>query len=351
MQTEPIALRNARLFPPGQTCLLTLSEDERSLFFPDVDLENALPCRALWIDTARSRNGWESLLAGFSPSVVMTGWSTPRLPAALVGDEGSPLRYICHLTGSVRRVVPREFIERGGLVSNWGGEISHSVAEHTLLLALAALRNLPAWRPYTAQPGRTLLDRSRFLATRSLQGRRVGIHGFGSVARRLLRLLAPFEVSCEVYSAGVAPDSIHRHGAEPAGSLPALFRRSEVLFECEALTPATVNSVTREMLSLLPEGAVFINVARGALVDEAALLDLARRGRLRVGLDVLRDEPVSPSSPFWETPNVVLSPHIGGPTHDLYPRCGAFALDNIRRYLSGERPGGVVDLEVYDRTT
>ncbi len=83
----------------------------------------------------------------------------------------------------MRKIVPREFIERGGLVTNWGNIVACSVAEHALLMALALLRNVPEWRPFIESDSEPSPHAIEALGTRRLAGRRVGIHGFGAVAR------------------------------------------------------------------------------------------------------------------------------------------------------------------------
>ena len=124
-----------------------------------------------------------------------------------------------------------------------------------------------------------------------------------------------------------------------------------MLIECEALTSLTRGSVTAAILDLLPPDAVFVNVGRGAVVDEPALVRRAARGLVRVALDVFEHEPLPPDSEFYRIPNALLSPHIAGPTADTFPLCGEFALDNVRQYLQGGKIAGLVTLEAYDRSS
>jgi hypothetical protein len=104
-------------------------------------------------------------------------------------------------------------------------------------------------------------------------------------------------------------------------------------------------------LAALPRDAVFVNVGRGQVVDEAALLREAAAGRIRVALDVVESEPLVPASAFCQLPGAVLSPHIGGPTFDQYPRCGEQAWRNIARFLEGATLECTVSLADYDRAT
>jgi phosphoglycerate dehydrogenase-like enzyme len=102
---------------------------------------------------------------------------------------------------------------------------------------------------------------------------------------------------------------------------------------------------------LLPADAVFVNVGRGAVVDEAALIKIALEGNLRVGLDVYQKEPVLPGYPLLNAPNVLLSPHIAGLTEDGFPILCDFAIKNLQRYIKGDEIEGLVSLEIYDRST
>ena len=325
-----------------------LSGEERRLFLRDAVQElEALPATLHWQDAEVLAPGQ---LRDLAPEIVLTGWSTGRLDEEWVGAKSCSLRYVCHLAGSVRSLVPRVFLERGGWVSNWGEIPSGAVAEQALLLALAALRNLAGW-PAVIQRVEEAGSHIERLQTRTLLGRSVGLHGFGRVARALVPLLRPFGVTLRAYSAGVPEALMRAAGVTPCGSIERLCAASEVLFECEALTPATAGSVTAAALAVLPDGAVFVNVGRGGLVDEAALLREAASGRIRVALDVVAVEPLAANSPFCRLRDAVLSPHIAGPTFDQYPRLGEFAVRNIARFLSGQVPESLVTLEEYDRST
>jgi phosphoglycerate dehydrogenase-like enzyme len=300
-----------------------------------------------------ARRGWQHTAAELqelNPEVLLTCWSTPSLDETWLESDQCRLRYVCHLTGSVRHIVPRRFIERGGLVTNWGGVPSAAVAEHALLLALAALRNLPRWPEVFTEPMANS-ERMERLRIRTLIGRRVGIHGFGQVAAALVRLLAPFNVSITAFSPGVPPAVFARAGVAQARDLREVFAGSDVVFECEALTARTRHTVTTSELAALPDGGVFVNVARAGLVDEDALLCEARKKRIRVALDVFVTEPLAPNSPWLQVPGVVLSPHIAGPTYDQYSLCTEIALTNIEHYLMKREMTFLVTPEIYDRST
>lgn len=332
---------------PGDRIVVALTTRERSLFFGRHDAAR-YPWHVI-TDAELSAEGWDERIAWLNPTTIVTAWSTPELPAEWLASPDCRLRYVCHVTGSVRRLVPRGFLERGGIVTNWGETVSAQVAEHALLLALASLRAVPRWPSFIERPPGT--RQIEELETKTLFGRRIGLHGFGSVARALVALLRPFAVTISAFSAGVPPELMRAMGVAAAGSLDELFANSEVLFECEALTASSARSVSAATLALLPDAGVFVNVGRGGVVDESALVAEAQSGRIRLALDVVVDEPLTLASPFRSRPNVVLSPHIAGPTADRYWECGAFALANLRSFLRGETPPAALSLATYDRAT
>jgi len=306
-----------------------------------------------WLDSSSMTGpAWEKVLFELRPSVLITGWGTPKIPESFARATDLSLRYLCHLKGTVRELVPRCLIERGVRVSNWGPSISYTVAEHALLLVLASLRNLPAWADAMDKwPGRPYPTPRRFVHANSLLRKRVGLHGFGSVARELVELLKPFKVDLAAYSQGVPRAIFDRQGVHCCGSLKELFSRSEIIIECEALTAENEATVNEEVLRCLSKGAVFVNVGRGQIVDEAALARVAEEYELRLGLDVYQQEPLAAASALRQLPGVTLSPHIAGPTDDAYGILWNYAMNNLRQYLVGAPIESMVTLDIYDRST
>ncbi|MDB6095012.1 MAG: phosphoglycerate dehydrogenase [Verrucomicrobia bacterium] len=304
-------------------------------------LHALLPTAELFDCSEPSR--WADLLRETRPEILVTSWSTPALPI-----DTSGVALVCHVGGTVRNLIPRPLIERGLLVTNWGDSVSEGLAEAALFHALSALRR--------GQYFGDLMHREKGWSefpsgTKTLFEKRVGIHGFGAAARNLVRLLAPFRVEISAYSAGVPAGLFQEAGVRQCQSLADLFASSEVLFELEGLTPATRGVVNREILERLPPDAVFVNVARGALIDEAAAAELATAGRIRLALDVFACEPLSIDSPLRSLAAATLTPHLGSPTDDRLAHCGDLALANLQRFRAGQPLDSVVSLEIYDRST
>lgn len=281
------------------------------------------------------------------PRILITGWGAPTLPESRADLHG--LELVCHLAGSVRGLVPRSLIQEGLTVVNWGNCHAPTVAECALMLALCCLRRV------TSSQLAMHVDRTwnwpDKVRPMSLYKRKVGIHGFGAVARSLVALLRPFEVEIRAYSEGVPNEIFAQAGVQQAESLEDLFSYAEVLFELEAASMINIGSVTESHLRMLSPSAVLVNVGRAAVIDQSALERVACEGNLQIGLDVYHQEPLPADSPLRGLRNVCLLGHQAGPTPDRRCDCGEFALQNIQAFLSGDPLKAVVDLIAYDRST
>jgi phosphoglycerate dehydrogenase-like enzyme len=327
-----------------------LTEAEEREFLGEGDWIETLevPCRLERLPQVLAGEEWKAYLGEMRPDVVVGAWKAPRLPT--VRDGRPPVPYYCHVTGSVRHVVSAEHLQAGMLVTNWGTSLSRYIAEMALALVLAASRNLGYHQKKLHQDHGWRDGFGNRMET-SLFDKRVGLHGCGAIARELSALLAPFRTRTMVWDPYVSEETLPGLGVESADSLEDLFTSSDILVECCALTPETKGIVDEAMLRRLPSGAVFVNIARGHLVDEEALIRLLKEGHLRAGLDVFQHEPLPKDSPLRGLENVMLTPHIGGNTVESRRAAGAFALENLRRFARGEELLGRITLEQYLRMT
>jgi phosphoglycerate dehydrogenase-like enzyme len=232
--------------------------------------------------------------------------------------------------------VDLELAARYGVpVAHFGDAMASVVAEHTLLLILALLRRLlqldaavrsGAWR--TGEP-----------VLHELRGKRVGLIGLGLIGREVA-------VRLRAFGAEVAYFSRHRLSAEAEHSLGVeylpfddLLARSDVVSLHVPLAPSTRGLIGERALGLMQPGAVLINTSRGAVVDQAALLEALRSGRLAgAGLDVLDPEPPEAGGLLLQLPNVVLTPHNAGQADEVWPRIVRTCFANIERVARGEPP-------------
>lgn len=212
--------------------------------------------------------------------------------------------------------------KRGIAVTNTPGVLDAAVAELTLLLMLACRRRLLVsdrfvrdglWRAGWSRPERLGHD---------LAGSTLGLVGFGRIGRQVARLAKAF---------GMEVVHHRRSGGIP---LDELLRTADVISLHVPLTPETENLISGERLTLLRDGATLINTARGAIVDEEALVDELVSGRISAGLDVFADEPRVPER-LLGLPNVVLTPHIASATHETRAAMTRVLVDNVRAFLDG----------------
>ncbi len=329
------------------TILVHLRPAERADFLPP-ELETELQALAgeveIWTAAEPTAAELAQRLEALRPEVLLAGWGTPLVPL----PTPEYLRYVCYMGGSVKNVVARAHLEAGLPVTNWGDSVSRTVAEHALFLVLAALRQAAhwgevlhhekGWGAETQRPG-------------SLFGRTVGVYGFGCIARDFVRLLQPFGCRVTAFAPWMPAALLAEHGVSRSESLDALFEDCEIVVNVSPLNDQSRDSVGEAQLRRLRDGGVFVNVGRGHTVDEAALATVAGKGRIHVGLDVYRDEPLPPESPLRGLRNVMLTPHIAGPTPDRRRDAGAFALRNLRAYCTGEPLKALVTTEIFDLST
>ena len=331
----------------GKPVLVNTSGRDFEQFFPAALRAGYPEIRLIHVSPAGGPGAVVAAAARHGARVLMTGWGSPPLPETFRRDCPS-VEYVCHLTGELRALVPRALIERGLLVTNWGDAVARYAAEAALMLVLACLRRLGECQ--AAMRERRSLPADLPEAA-SLFGKRVGIHGFGSIARSLVPLLGPFGCAVRAYSAPV-PEAVFREaGVARETDLVRLFAESDVVVEVEALTPQTRGTVTWEHLSALKPGSALVNCGRGAVLEEAALLRAARRPDLAIGLDVFHAEPLPADSPLRDLPNVILMPHRAIRVRELYPAAARTALENVRAWLSGRPVRHRIGPAEYDRMT
>jgi phosphoglycerate dehydrogenase-like enzyme len=290
--------------------------------------------------------GWLDWLKEQQPDILISGWMTPKLPEDCL-EEVPSLKYVCHLVGSIKGTIPDSLIRGGLIVTNWGHSVSRTVAETGLMLVIAGLRRVSYWTLEMHNRGGWKERTS--VVTGSLFGRNVGLHGFGAISQELRKLLVPFGVPVMTYSPSVPDQLLEEFDVGRADTLEALFSENDVVIELAALTPKNRGIVTEKLLRMIPHGGVFVNVGRGAVVDEEALARIAAEGNIQVALDVYGEEPLPQDSPFRKLDQVLTLPHLGGPTIDRRQDAAWYGLANIRRYLKGDPLESQITIAVSER--
>ena len=220
---------------------------------------------------------------------------------------------------------------------------ARAIAEHVLGVTIALARRLPA--TLRAQAAHRWAQEELETEARTLQGLRMGIVGLGAIGLEVVKIAAPF---------GLRVTAIRRRAGEPVPGgveavwtpdrLPDLLEQSDVVVLAAPHTPETRRLIGRAQIERMKRGALLVNVARGKLVDDEAVIAALRDGRLGgAALDVFSQEPLAASSPYWDLPNVIVTPHTSGAMQDYWTPLVALFAGNLRRFEKGEPLLNVVD--------
>ncbi|MDR2702724.1 MAG: 2-hydroxyacid dehydrogenase [Cellulomonadaceae bacterium] len=217
----------------------------------------------------------------------------------------------------------------GVVLCNGRGVHSAETAELAVGLILAMQRGIAAARDNQH------LGQWVFTHYQSLADRRVLVVGAGSVGTAVVSRLKPFEVTITLVSRNedLLPDGTIVH---PVSQLPNLALDAEIMVIAVPLNEETYHLIDDKILSALPDDALVVNVSRGDVIDQQALLQHLVAGRLRAALDVTSPEPLPADNPLWTAPNVLITPHQGGNTDAGYPRFATLVESQINNILTSE---------------
>ncbi|MFU8948145.1 2-hydroxyacid dehydrogenase [Mycetocola zhadangensis] len=222
----------------------------------------------------------------------------------------------------------------GNVFANASSVHETSTAELTLALVLASQRGIPDF-VRAAGEGRWAPARHASLADRT-----VLLLGYGGVGKAIEDRLLPFEVN--VVRVATRARSDERGQIHGIDELQELLPHADIVIVGVPLTDETTGLVDAQFLAAMPDGAMLVNIARGAVADTDAILREAESGRLRFALDVTDPEPLPDGHPLFALPNVLISPHVGGASTAMMPRMAKLARQQIERMLRGEDPVNVV---------
>jgi len=264
--------------------------------------------------------------------LLVTGWGCPPLDSAVLA-AAPRLRAVVHTAGSVRTHITQGCWDRGIEVASAASANALPVAEYTVAMILLT--------------GKRVLERARDLrATRQRDawlttprevgnfGRTVGILSASLIGRRVIELLRPYDLRVLLHDPYVTDADAAALGVAAVG-IGELFARSDVVSVHTPLLPATLGLVSRELIAAMRPGAVLINTARGAVVDQDALVEAAAGGRIRAVLDVTDPEVLPPEHPLWDTDNVLITPHLAGSQGNEWERLAELAVTEVGRWASG----------------
>ena len=287
------------------------------------------------------RNEMKRLLSG--ADACITSWEVAPLSADIVSSAAS-LKAVVHMGGSVKRLVSDELFEKGVRVFGASPVLAETVAETALGFMIigmkkgweiaAAVRD-GGWREYPCWP------------PRELRGKTVGIIGASQVGRHVIKLLKLFKVEILVYDPFLSREDEKLLNVRSV-KLSELAAESDVISLHAPVNANTKQILNSDIFKVMKDNALIVNTARGALIDEPALIKELSSGRFYAVLDVSDPEPPVMDSPLRKLSNVTLFPHFAGCIDD----CSDMSLraaEELRRYFSGEDPLYEITREMFDR--
>ena len=259
-----------------------------------------------------------------------------------IARASSELKWICTPFAGVDQFLkPDSFANPEAMLSNSSGAYGVTISEHSIMMLLDILRRQPEYRQIVARH-----EWRRDLLVRSIKDARIMLLGTGDIGLETARRLKAF------LPASVT--GVNRSGRNPDNCFDRILTQDQwekVLPETDVLmislpgTKEAFHMVGEKQLALLPDGAVIINVGRGSVIDQEALIRELKNGRLFAGLDVFEKEPLREDDPVWELPNLLITPHTAGNMtleHTVNRIVEMFVAD-LDRYCAGQTPGHLVD--------
>jgi lactate dehydrogenase-like 2-hydroxyacid dehydrogenase len=286
------------------------------------ELEQAYDARRLW--SAPDREG---LLASMADVTAVASSNSGGIDGATMARLPR-LEVIAHFGVGYDTVDVEAARRQGVAVTNTPDVLTEEVADLALALLLATIRRVPQGDRYVRE-GKW--RQGPMALTESFQGRTVGIVGMGRIGRAIARRCEAFGVKLAYQGPSHKPGLAWPYYRDPV----ALATDCDVLVVACPGGEATRGLVSRAVIEALGPGGFLVNIARGSVVDEPALLEALQQGRIRgAGLDVFADEPRVPEA-FFALDNVVLQPHVGSATHPTRKAMGQLVLDNLAAHFAG----------------
>ncbi|MCL2647844.1 MAG: hydroxyacid dehydrogenase [Phycisphaerales bacterium] len=277
--------------------------------------------------------------------VCITTWGSARFTKAVL--QGSAVKLIAHAAGSVQGVVTEDVFETGVKVVSANQAFGKTVAEYNILLHLMAAR-----RSYEIIRNTKTANAwsSNEWCVDGLLGKTVGIIGLGTISRELIKMFKVFDTKILLYSEHCTQENAAKLGVESV-PLDRLLRESDTVNVQTSLTQKSYHLLNAQRLALLKDGAIIVNVARGPIIDETALIKELQSKRIFAALDVYDEEPLPENHPLRTLDNVITSPHVGGKTLECRANFGVIVADDIVRFARHEPLQNQVLVEEFRRMT
>lgn len=275
-------------------------------------------------------------------------------------ERAPALRWVHVNSAGVDHVISQPLFESETIVlTNSSGIHTTNMAEYVFMMLLAFGHRMPTMLRYQREAAWATTEQRRDFVPQELRGSTIGIIGYGSIGREVARIAHLFgmevlaakrdvrqPVETDSYALPGTGDAegAYFHRLYPPEALVTMVRACDFVVVTMPLTESTRGIVNADVINAMKPTAFLINVGRGGIVDEAAVLSALQNKRLAgYGSDVFASEPLPADSPFWKLPNVILSPHISGVTHDYNHKAVTLFTENLARYTGRKDLLNVVD--------
>jgi phosphoglycerate dehydrogenase-like enzyme len=256
-------------------------------------------------------------------------WPERAAPFFKVALDAINIEWFHSMSAGVDSPVFSMFLDRGARLTTSSGASAPPIAGTVMLYLLALSRNLPGW--LRAQAAHEWSP-APFV---ELDGQRIVVVGYGPIGQEVVRLASAFRMDPVIVRRSARSDE--PCPVRPLSELTDAVGDADALVVALPLTEETRGIISAEVIEAMPPTAVFVNVGRGELVDQAALTDALASGRLAgAGLDVFDPEPLPPDDALWDLPTVIISPHNSGSSNGTTGRVAEIFLDNLGRFVRGE---------------
>lgn len=271
--------------------------------------------------------------------------SAAKITAEMLENPGK-LRAIARAGVGVDTIDVTAATRKGIVVMNTPGGNTVSAAEHTIALMMSLARLVPQADATIKKGG---WDRNKYVGTQ-VTGKTIGIIGLGRIGREVARRAAGLEMKVLAFDPFVTPDKVLEMGYKPAASIDAMLPDVDFLTIHVPLTDETKSLIGPNELAKMKKSARILNVARGGIVDEAALAEALKAGSIAgAGIDVFSVEPIVAENPLLGAPNVVLTPHLGASTFEAQENVAIEAAELIANFLLKGIVANAVNMAAVDR--
>lgn len=268
---------------------------------------------------------------------IITSWGSAAIDMSVI-NAAPRVKIIAHAAGSIKHLFPEQIFDSGVTITNSASVMATYVGEFALTLTLAMLRTLPR---YAYGAPAEAWDDIPCAGNETLFGKTVGIIGLSHTGRAFLRLLPPFGCNVIAYDPYISRSAAEELGVKLV-SLEQLLAESKVISLHAPVTEETKGMLDADKLKLIPAGAVFVNTARGVLIDHDALAKELATGRFKAALDVTWPEPLPSDHALRQLPNVIIPPHIAGPTTDGRRDMFRCVVDDLKLFWDGKTPKNLI---------